>query len=57
LAYLNSGIQLSYDTPYDLSRFVVEGKLTLSNLKVCVNGREPLDYAVDLAGIVFVLGK
>lgn len=36
---------------------MVEGKLTLSNLKVCVNGREPLDYAVDLAGIVFVLGK
>ena len=57
LAYLNSGIQLSYDTPYDLSRFVVAGKLTLSNLKVCVNGRETLDYAVDLAGIVFVLGK
>ncbi len=27
LAYLNSGIQLSYDTPYDLSRFVVEGKI------------------------------
>ncbi len=61
LAHLTSGIQLSYDTPYDLSLFLADGKLNLPNLKVYVNGVETLEYAAYLVGSntnrLFVLGK
>jgi len=35
---LNSGLQLAYDTPYDLSQFLAEDELTLPKLKVFVRG-------------------